>query len=50
MTKEKCRKRGVVFDAVEAELDALCDDCAWEEWYERERDREVEFPGDSEAA
>jgi hypothetical protein len=43
MTKEKCRECGVVFDAVEAELDALCDDCAWEEWYERELEHSREF-------
>jgi predicted nucleic acid-binding Zn-ribbon protein len=50
MTKEKCRKCGKVFEAAEPELDALCDDCAWEEWYERQLERSREFPDGEEAA
>jgi hypothetical protein len=45
-TETTCLRCGEVFRAENGEVDALCDRCAWETWFEAERDREFEFPGD----
>jgi hypothetical protein len=43
MTKCKCRRCGRDFEAADPETDALCDDCAWETWYDAELERSREF-------
>jgi hypothetical protein len=45
---ETCRRCGEVFETNTRELETVCDRCQWEEEFERERERECEFPGESE--